>query len=737
MTFGVDDARATLDEAVKLHQSGRIADAAAAYRRVLESSPRDPNALHLLGVTAMQAGRLDEAAKLIAQAIEVQPNVGSFHLNLAMVMRQRHRVDDAIAEAEKAIALDPKTAAAGYHVAALAFAEDKQYDDAIFCLQRALGADADFVQGHMDLGNMLDARGRNAEGDAARDAAIAAALRLVEREPNSAQHHLMLGHALDLRGRADEATAAFRAASRLAPADPSVFHAFGVSLQRRGQRDEATMCFRVALRSNPDFLPARIGLSSLLDEQGNPLAAAEGFRATINAAGGLPDAHAGLAGALIALGEVDQAIESLRTAARLSPGAAQLESDLLVAVHCSPRYSPQEIFDAHRAWREHHAAEIERTAPPAASLPNVRDPDRPLVIGIVSSNFRRSPTGRMLQAVLEHVDRTQFFCVCYSNTYLADDLTDHLKKQAGGWRHAPYGPDGRVVTKVREDRVDILIDTDGHTYGNRLLALAHRLAPVQMTHFGYADTTGLTTIDYRVTDAHADPVGATQQWSSERLLRLSRVDCVYRPEGNPPGVSEMPAGTTLPITFGCVAPTRRVSSAAIALWARVLEAVPRSRLFIATAHRDIDYEVKRLTRHGIDPARLRVVSRHDWPQPLNLFTNIDVALDTLPFAGRATTCDALWMGVPVITLAGQTPARRRGVGLLTQVGLEDLVTSNDDEYVRVAATLADDRARLAELRKTLRESALHSPLCDYAGYVRELQSLWRQAWREFCTTASG
>jgi predicted O-linked N-acetylglucosamine transferase (SPINDLY family) len=729
----VHDARATLDEAVKLHQAGRIADAAAAYRRVLESSPRDPNALHLLGVTAMQSGRLEEAAKLIGQAIEIQPNVGTYHLNLAIVMRMRHRVDDAIAESEKAIALDPKLAAAGYHTAAGAFADDKQYDDAIFCLNKSLEADADLVQAHVDLGHMYDAIGRNAEGDAARDAAVAAAQRLIEREPNSAQHHLTLGHALDTCGRAEEATAEFRTASRLAPADPAVFHAFGTSLQHRGQRDEATMCFRVALRSNPDFMPARIGLSRLLDEQGNALAAAEGFRAVIKSAGDLPEAHAGLAESLIHLGEVDEGIVSLRAAVRLAPAAAHRESELLAALHYSPRYSPQDIYDAHAAWREHHAAEIERSARPAASFPNVRDPDRPLVIGLVSAHFRRSPTGRMLQAVIEHHDRARFFCVCYSNTYLADDLTDHLKKQAGGWRHAPYGPDGRVVTKVRDDAVDVLIDTDGHAYGNRLLAFAHRLAPVQMTHFGYPDTTGLTSIDYRVTDARADPSGTTEQWSSEKLLRLGRADLIYSPEADVP-ISAMPAGATLPITFGCVAPTKRVSSAAVALWARVLEAVPRSRLFIAVSHRDTDYEVQRLKRLGIDPARLRVVSRRDWPQPLTLFNNMDVALDALPYTARTTTCDALWMGVPVITLAGQTPAQRRGAGALTQVGLGDLAVPSADEYVRVAAALAEDRARLADLRKSLRETVRNSSLCDYAGYVQELQSLWRRAWRDFCST---
>jgi predicted O-linked N-acetylglucosamine transferase (SPINDLY family) len=401
-------------------------------------------------------------------------------------------------------------------------------------------------------------------------------------------------------------------------------------------------------------------------------------------------------------------------------------------MHYSPRYSPQEIFDAHRGWRERHAIEVERAAPPAASFPNTRDPDRPLVIGLVSSEFRRSPTGRLLQAVIERLDRAQFFCVCYSNTYLADDLTDRLKKIAGGWRHAPYGPDGRVTTKVREDGVDILIDTDGHLYGNRLLAFAHRLAPVQMTHYGYADTTGLTTIDYRVTDAYADPVGAhTERWSREKLLRLPCVDCVYNPEGDT-ALSAAPAGAALPITFGSVAPTERVSSAAIELWSRVLAAVPRSRLFVATSHRDIEHETRRLKRHGIDPARLRVISRQDWPQPLALFNNIDIALDTLPYTGRATTCDTLWMGVPLITLAGQTTAQRRAVGALTVVGLDDLVTSTADEYVRVAAALADDRDRLATLRKTLRETLRHSSLCDYAGYVKELQSLWRQAWQDFC-----
>lgn len=720
-----------LDAAVALHQSGQINAAADAYRRILEQSPDDSNALHLLGVTSLQSGKPEQAVELIRRAIDVRPNVGVYHLNLAAALRALRRIDEAIAEAEKAIALDPKNAAAGYHVAAVAFADEAQIDDAIFCLEKAVEADPEFVRGYLELAAMLDRVARTREAVAARDAALAAAEKKVAAEPESGGAYMLLAQALEAKVRHDDATAAYRTASKLSPRDPAIFYGLGASLQQRGQRDEAVMCLKIALRSNPNYADARVKLAELLDEQGNCVEAANEFRAAIAHAPDHPQAHSGLGHALTHMGQADHAIAELRRAVDLSPLSPEIHSSLLMTMHYSDRSTPAELFDQHREWAKRHAEPVTRNIEPLA---NTRDPERPLRIGLISADFRRHPVAKFIEPVLEHHDRQQFFCVCYADVSVTDDVTERLKKHADGWRNVLGASDAQVAQKIRDDGIDVMIDLSGHTGWNRLLALARRAAPVQITQFAYPDTTGAPNIDYRITDALADPIGASESLHTEKLARLPRVAWCYRPHDESPIVTPGPGGANAPITFGSVNALAKLSSRTLATWARLLEAVPRSRLLILANHRNAEHYHELLRARGeIDPARVTVVPRRPAREYLDLFGNIDIALDPFPYNGGVTTCDTLWMGVPLVTLAGNAYVSRQGVSLLTNVGLSDLIAASEDDYIRTAQQLAEDRDRLVSLRKSLRDSMRQSAICDETEYTNELQSVWRDTWRTWCS----
>jgi predicted O-linked N-acetylglucosamine transferase (SPINDLY family) len=300
-----------------------------------------------------------------------------------------------------------------------------------------------------------------------------------------------------------------------------------------------------------------------------------------------------------------------------------------------------------------------------------------------------------------------------------------------GWRRIVSWSDQRLANQIREDQIDILIDLAGHTgTSDRLLLLARKPAPVQITQFGYPDTTGLLTMDYRITDELSDPPGTTERFYTEKLARLPRCAYCYHPTEPEPRIEARPADQ--PIVFGSVNNVAKLSPPTLRTWGRILEAIPDARLAVLATSGDVERTARLLTSQGLDAARLQVLPRTPAARFLELFNLFDIALDPFPYNGGVTTCDALWMGVPVITLAGSTYVSRQGVSLLTNVGLPELVANSQDDYVAVATQLAADRDRLARLRATLRETIQKSPICDYSGYTAELQSLWREAWRAYC-----
>lgn len=447
------------------------------------------------------------------------------------------------------------------------------------------------------------------------------------------------------------------------------------------------------------------------------------------------DARVEAANRLMSLWRVEEAIAACGEALAAAPANAELFSAYLLHSHYAATIDAQELFARHVRF----GALLERTVAPTyrGRWHTAPDPERRLRVGYVSRNLSQHSVGYFVEPVIEHHDRKRFEVYCYYTHPLSDDVTASIAAKADVWRHLPDVDAGALAARIFDDRIDVLIDLGGHTKSNRLAAFAREPAPIQMTWLGYPDTTGVRSIRYRITDAIADPRGAADERHTETLLRLEPPFLCYRPPDDAPAVTVRDAGQ--PLVFGSFNVPAKLTDAQIAVWCRVLAALPDSRLVLKGQVLQNPPAAARVTArfagHGIAASRIDLRGWVDARRAhLDAYGAIDIALDTFPYNGTTTTCEALWMGVPVITLAGEVHMSRVGASLLTSAGLGELVTHTPDDYVAAAVGLAADLPRRERLRAGMRERLLRSAFLDHAGHTRKLEGAYRDAWRAWYRT---
>ena len=686
----------TTDQAFSLamqhHAAGRLAEAEAIYRQILAVEPRHVDALQFLGILAHQVGRSDVAVEMLLAAIVLAPGVPALHSNLGEAYRKLGRFAEAAAALRRAVILKP-----------------------------------DFPEAHYNLGCTLTDEGRL-------DEAICAYREAIRLKPELAEAHSNLGNALRDKGSPDEAIAACRRAIALRPDFADAHGNLGNALRDHGDPDGAISAYRRAILLKPDFADAHSNLGAALTETGDPAAAIAACRRALQIQPNLAAAHNNLGIALAEAGQLHEAIAAYRRALHLKPDFAEAHSNLLYHMHCPPASDAEGLFREHCRWAEIHARPLENHGGPHA---NDRNPERRLRIGFVSPDFRNHPVAFFLEGLLCACDPSQLEVFCYANLGRGDEVTERLRKHVHAWRNIVGLKDAEAAALVRQDGIDILIDLAGHTAGNRLLLFARKAAPVQVTFLGYCDTTGMNAVDYRLTDHHADPAGATEPLHTERLVRLPRTAWCFRPLEPSPEVTPLPALSSGHIIFGCFNARRKVTDEALSLWSRLLNEVPGSRMLLkgsGYSGSSVQEHIRAtLASAGIAPERVEFLGRTPKvAEHLAAYRHMDIALDTFPYSGTTTTCDALWMGVPVVTLAGRTHASRVGVSLLTNAGLTDLIAATADDYIRIAMQLASDVRRLTRLRSGLRDRLKTSPLMDASSYARAMEQAFRGMWRAWC-----
>jgi predicted O-linked N-acetylglucosamine transferase (SPINDLY family) len=426
---------------------------------------------------------------------------------------------------------------------------------------------------------------------------------------------------------------------------------------------------------------------------------------------------------------IDEAIAALHKGLEFRPAHFPAHSNLIFALHSHPDSTPGMILQEQKRWDQRHARPVANSNPPHN---NDRSPDRRLRIGYVSADFREHVIGWNLGPILEHHDHKNFEIFCYSSVSAADYVADALRTSADVWRNVGTLDDAALAKVIREDQIDILIDLSLHTLGNRLLVFARKPAPIQISYLGYCGAAGLSAIDYRLSDPYLDNAQTERDYVEKTLYLPSSYWC-YRPGDQSAIPSSTPVIAGGHITFGCLCNFAKASLAAQRLWAQILASVKDSRLILHSPPGEHLSRVKqRFASWGIEPDRIEFLPKQAPAQYLQSYGRIDIALDPFPYNGGITTCDALWMGVPVITLAGNLSVGRAGKSILNNVGLADLVGEKPQQYVDHAVKLAGDIPRLAELRGSLREKMLRSPLMDGSRFTRDLETIYRRVWREWC-----
>jgi predicted O-linked N-acetylglucosamine transferase (SPINDLY family) len=679
-----------------LHRAGDLAGAESAYNLILRQNPDHPGALQLLGAIASQSGRSDEAVALIGKSLALSPVNAAAHSQLGDALMNLGKTDNAIQAYRDALAIEPASVEALNNIG-LAYKACNMPEDAVAAFRDALGLRADLPEVHSNMGDALNCLGRFEESMAVCNEALAL-------RPGYAKAHNNLGIALMGLGRVAEAIDSYRAALDIDSDYTKAHNNLGDALKGRGSLNEAIASFRRAVTLDPEFA----------------------------------EAFANLGVALLDNGRIDAALAAQRQALEVNPEFAPAHSNLMYTMSYGDSFTASDILIESRRWNDRHAAPLAALVRPHG---NERDPGRRLRIGYVSPDFRSHSVSHFLEPVIAAHDRGGFEIFCYAEIASPDATTARYRTLADHWRPTVGMTDHGVADLVRSDGIDMLVDLAGHTAGNRLLAFAERPAPVQLSYLGYPGTTGMAAMDYRITDRWADPEATSGADHVETLMRLPGGFLCYGPPEDAPGIADPPAGSAGHISFGSFNNFSKITAMVVGAWAAILRAVPHSRLILKSSSLDLTEAGDRLhdlfDGHGIERRRVDILGRMpSIREHLGLYGKIDIGLDPFPYNGTATTCEALWMGVPVITLEGGRHAARVGASLLSRIGLEELIARGSDDYVGLAVDLAGDLGRLAALRAGMRRRMAACSLIDATTFTGELEAAYRDAWRRWCEGGS-
>lgn len=691
------DVAQLFERALVLHESRRLPEAMAAYRQLLSLAPNHFNALYLLGRLELEAQRYLEAEALLGRAVQVDPRSADAHLHRGLALNGLKRFEEARESYRRAVVRKPDDAVALSNFGSVC-RDLNRPQEALEHLDRALAIRSDIAEIHCNRGLVLMDLKRHQEAIASFDRAIAL-------DPQHATALSDRGNALCYLRRHDEALNSLDRAVAVAPSNAKAWtNRAEVLLQVKRIADAIASCERaLALQSGkPDpQVPYIIGRC------------------------------------LLELGQIKEAITSFDMALAIEPAFDLAISNKIFALDFDEDATFESQNDARRAWWTKIGTQV--AVPPPHHHANVRDPDRRLVLGYVSADFRQHSAGRAFKPVLRHHDRQQFEVICYSNSTRAPDAaTEEFRQSAGRWRDVPQWLDDRLDAQIREDGVDILIELSGHTDGNRLGLFARKPAPIQVHGWGHVTPPGVPTIDY----VFADPISLPPEVRHLFCERIYDLPCILSIEPLPGGVvpADAPALANGFVTFGVFNRINKITDAAAALWSRILLAVPRSRLLLK--HFALDDPVVRgnllgrFARFGAPVERIDLMGPTTRLEHLLALNRVDICFDPFPHGGGASTWEALQMAVPVIAKLGHNQVARAAGAIVTAAGLPDWVASSEDEYFDIAVAKAADIAALAELRRGLPARLAASEAGNPERYARAVHAAYRDIWRRYCAQRS-
>jgi protein O-GlcNAc transferase len=769
-----------LQQGVAAHKEGKLQDAERLYRAILQSQPLHPDANHNLGVLAVSVNKAEAALPLLKTALEANPKIEQFWLSYIDALIKEKQFENAklvieqaktqgvaeeklnvletqltptaqvnepkLAMLNKSLSLSQKSKklseqkqrkkkAEKQNLKAISPSDTEiksllehyqngQHDDAE---KLAKSITQEFPQHELSwkvLGAIFGQTGRQSEALNATQTAVALS-------PQDAAAHSNLGITLQKLGRLDEAEASHTQAIALKPDYAEAHYNLGITLQELGRLDEAQASYTQAIALKPDYAEAHSNLGNTLKELERLKEAEASYTQAIALKPNLAEAHYSLGITLQELGRLDEAEASYNKAIELKVDFSEAYSNKNLCLNYSSSSSPLFIFEQHREFGKQFGGL--QTEPLLSPRSDVRTENR-LRVGYVSGDFRKHSVAYFFEPLLQHHNSNVVETFCYYNNSPVDEMTERLMATSDHWRSIVGITDSDVANLIRNDKIDILVDLSGHTANNRLLVFAQKPAPIQVTWFGYVATTGLSEIDYRFTDLIADPIGEADELHSETLVRLANSDRCYGGNEAFHSNSELPFMRRGHITFGSFNNLTKVTPEVIKVWSNILHAVPKSCLILKAEQ--VQYGASHyldcFKQEGIAEDRIKFYK----PLPsmedhLELYNAIDIGLDPFPFNGATTTCEALWMGVPVITLLGDRHVGRVGASILTNVGLTDFIAQDIDGYIQLAVEMAANTNYLQEIREGLRERMQRAPLCDGRSFVSDVESVYQEIWQRY------
>jgi len=676
-----------------------------------------------LGEAQRRGGNLAPAMQAYGRAIALEPDLAMAHTNLGIIHYQQGDLARAVACFEQAARINPRNAQAMANLGRTYF-DLGQLAQAERWFRREVELRPDNVRAHYNLGSVLQAADRSQE-------ACDCFRRALAVNPDDAESHNNLGIVLNSLHAPAEAESHFRHAIRVQPQFVAAYNNLALALRHQDRFVEAIDQCRTAISLNPDFAEAHLNMAGLLHDSGRVDAAVAECERAVALRPELALAHNNLGSCLHARGQIEDALPHFCKAVELEPGNGFLRSNLAHALNYGPGVDARTIFEEHLRWGQRHAD----TLPPVARGVIDRSATKRLRIGYVSAYFREHAISVFSEPLLAAHDHQGFEVACYSDVRKPDAVTQRFQASADHWIDTATLSDLALAERIAADGIDILVDLTGHLEGHRLLAFAHKPAPIQVTYIGYQNTTGMQAMDYRLTDHWSDPPGTTDRFYTEKLVRLPQAFFCYRPSDAAPPVSALPALSTGRVTFGSFNKLAKITSEVLSTWAHILARVPESRLLVLADQSDVALARMRsaFAAHGVTGERVEFAAKRPRREYLQLHEQVDIALDTFPFNGHTTVCEALWMGVPVVVMAGETYVSRFGGSALVNLELAELIATSPAGYIDAAVKLAGDLDRLQTLRAGLRGRMLASPLLDAAGFTRNLEAAYRQMWTRWCS----
>lgn len=705
-----------------LLDGGDAAQASKCYRQALALRPDYPEAYCNLGNSLKAEGLHGEAAAAYRQALALRSTYVDARLNLGSILLEQKKLGEAQACFEAVLALEPGYSLAWNNLGNVHH-DQGRWGEAVECYRRAVDLSPNFADGWFNLG-----RGLWGQGD--REGALQCWHQSLALKPDFAEACLSLGTSLREMARIDAAIGYLRQALAIRPDYPEAWNNLGVAFKENGRFDEAIECYREAVARRADFAEAYSNLGCLLHERNRFDEAQASLEWALRVRPDLAEIHNNLGNLRKDIGDLAGALAAYRYALELDDDYSDAHSNLLLAAQHAGFISEDDLYAEHRRYASRYPA-------CRRDWPNSREPERRLRIGYVSSDFRRHSVAFFIEPVFAHHDKAQFEIHAYYNHLQHDQVSERLAAYADHWTVCKGMRDDEMAERIRVDGIDILIDLSGHTAGNRLPVFARKPAPLQVGWLGYNGTTGLDAMDYRLVDTFTDPEACSEAYNSENLCRLPGCFVTYLPSQSCPDVVLSPCHRKGYVTFGSFNNFAKLTSETLKTWAALLNAVPNSRILLKAAAFDslLQQAWVRDTfgNLGVDSARITLMGRDlDDACHFSRYGEIDIGLDPFPYNGVTTTCETLWMGVPVVTLAGRRSGGRVGVSLLENAGMPEFIALTTESYLELAANLAGNPDRLVELRAAMRERLKNSSLMDAARFTRKLETAYRQMWRKYC-----